>query len=456
MKRISYLASVLLLLCSCTKYLDIKPFGQTIPKTAEEFSALLQAHLENIDHGEQYIIGNISTVCDLEAYADNLEANLTTYPGGNYIPIYVGTHLSKKQLLYSNLYSAIRDCNIIIGYLEERTGSESRDVLGTAFAIRGICYYNLLRNFCEPCYGNLQGDGVPIVTEFDMEAKPLRSTIAQTAAQADADLRTAIDYDISDKAYRFNSDIMKAYLARLHFWLGDWAKAKSYAREVLDAHPLVDADTFKSMMENEVAATGNIIFKSCIILNSSDRLGYNGSKSSLSSRPVSKTFVNLFAEKEQDVRYGLSFNRKRSFTKNVFACIRSAEMQLIVAECLYHEGEHEAALEALNELRIRRNIPALTMESLPAVSSSDLIVCDATGAALTPLCYAILAERRKELFMEGDRWYELKRNGRPVFWSAKQGRKYTTEKFMYTFPLPISDVELIEGLKQNQGYEKTK
>ena len=78
MKRITYLASVLLLLCSCTKYLDIKPFGQTIPKTAEEFSALLQAHLENIDHGEQYIIGNISTVCDLEAYADNLEANLTT------------------------------------------------------------------------------------------------------------------------------------------------------------------------------------------------------------------------------------------------------------------------------------------------------------------------------------------------------------------------------------------
>ena len=423
MKRIPYLASILLLLCSCTKYLDIKPFGQTIPKTAEEFSALLQAHLENIDHGEQYIIGNISTVCDLEAYADNLEANLTTYPGGNYIPIYVGTHLSKKQLLYSNLYSAIRDCNIIIGYLEERTGSESRDVLGTAFAIRGICYYNLLRNFCEPCYGNLQGDGVPIVTEFDMEAKPLRSTIAQTAAQADADLRTAIDYDISDKAYRFNSDIMKAYLARLHFWLGDWAKAKSYASEVLAAHPLVDADTFKSMMENEVAATGNIIFKSCIILNSSDRLGYNGSKSSLSSRPVSKTFVNLFSEKEQDVRYGLSFNRKRIFTKNVFACIRSAEMQLIVAECLYHEGEHEAALEALNELRIRRNIPALTMDTLPAVNADDLIRCDATGAALTPLCDAILAERRKELFMEGDRWYELKRNGRPVFWSAKQGRK---------------------------------
>ena len=28
-------------LCSCTKYLDIKPYGQTIPQTAEEFSAII-------------------------------------------------------------------------------------------------------------------------------------------------------------------------------------------------------------------------------------------------------------------------------------------------------------------------------------------------------------------------------------------------------------------------------
>ena len=80
---------------------------------------------------------------------------------------------------------------------------------------------------------------------------------------------------------------------------------------------------------------------------------------------------------------------------------------------------------------------------------------DVTGKELTPLINAILNERRKELFCEGDRWYELKRNGRPEFWVARQGRKYTTEKFLYTWPIPINDMLLVPGLIQNPGYDKT-
>ena len=57
--------------------------------------------------------------------------------------------------------------------------------------------------------------------------------------------------------------------------------------------------------------------------------------------------------------------------------------------------------------------------------------------------------------MEGDRWYEMKRNGRPEFWVAKQGRKYTVRKFMYTFPIPVGDVMLVDGMIQNPGYERT-
>jgi hypothetical protein len=95
-----------------------------------------------------------------------------------------------------------------------------------------------------------------------------------------------------------------------------------------------------------------------------------------------------------------------------------------------------------------------TLETLPAVDDDARITVDVNGDPLTPLLNAILNERRKELFMEGDRWYELKRNGRPEFWAAKDGYKSTTRKFMYTFPLPIQDVELVDGLIQNPGYDK--
>ena len=101
------------------------------------------------------------------------------------------------------------------------------------------------------------------------------------------------------------------------------------------------------------------------------------------------------------------------------------------------------------------NKPAVSFETAaPAVDESARITVDVYGEPLTPLLSAILNERRKELFLEGDRWYELKRNGRPEFWAAKDGYKRTTRKFMYTFPLPIQDIELVDGLIQNPGYDK--
>ena len=154
----------------------------------------------------------------------------------------------------------------------------------------------------------------------------------------------------------------------------------------------------------------------------------------------------------------MSFSKKRVLKKRLISGIRSAEMQLILAESLYHSGKEQAALEALNELRRNRieGVADYTMETLPAVDEDARVTEDVYGEPLTPLLSAILNERRKELFLEGDRWYELKRNGRPEFWAQKNGYKYTTRKFMYTFPIPIQDIELVDGLVQNPGYDKVK
>mgnify|MGYP000405274516 FL=1 len=93
---------------------------------------------------------------------------------GNLLPLYAGSNINNKDIIYRDLYATIRDCNIVIGYINEDGTTLSRDVLGTAYALRGACYFRLLREFCEPCHNNLDGLGVPIVTEFDMEAKPVR------------------------------------------------------------------------------------------------------------------------------------------------------------------------------------------------------------------------------------------------------------------------------------------
>ena len=58
-KNIISIGLIALLCISCNNYLDIKPYGRTIPKTAEEFSALIHTRLNSIDAGsDSYLVGN--------------------------------------------------------------------------------------------------------------------------------------------------------------------------------------------------------------------------------------------------------------------------------------------------------------------------------------------------------------------------------------------------------------
>ena len=78
---------------------------------------------------------------------------------------------------------------------------------------------------------------------------------------------------------------------------------------------------------------------------------------------------------------------------------------------------------------------------------------------LTPLISAILDERRKELYMEGDRWFELKRNGCPEWWVIQQSGstlpvKYVVRRYLYTMPVSVRDIRNSQGkIAQNPGYE---
>ena len=55
--------------------------------------------------------------------------------------------------------------------------------------------------------------------------------------------------------------------------------------------------------------------------------------------------------------------------------------------------------------------------------------------------------------MEGDRWFELKRNGCPEWWIVSNGLKYTTRKYLYTAPIYKRDVDMNPEMQQNEGYE---
>ena len=229
------------------------------------------------------------------------------------------------------------------------------------------------------------------------------------------------------------------------------------ARELLKKYPLLEGEAYEKMMTTAFDRTGNQLLKSYSAISSGNRNDLNSFNSSLSKRPVSRRFLDSFSaeEKNSDIRYKLWVNPQRQAIKSFFCGMRTAEFKLIEAECLYHLQRPEAALQSINELRAKRigSYTPLTEAKLPPPADTEIIRTDASERELSPLMALILRERRKELFLEGDRFFEQKRNGSPEYWTAHNGLKYTNRKFMYTFPIPIQDIETVKGLQQNPGYK---
>ena len=445
----------------CEDFLDIKPYDRTIPETTEDFSAFVHNICDQIDKGSGVagvVIGEYGNSYSLETVSDNMATNLTGSTDN--LDTYIGVRLSAKQSVYGNLYEEIRNCNILLDEYEDgRNTREGQDIVGFAYALRGVCYYQLLRMFCEPPLADASKPGVPLVTEFDMEAKPIRSTLQETIDQAEHDLKAALDCDIQEPMYRFNNDVIHGYLARLYHWCGRWQEARSEAQLVVRNHPLLSGDDYVKMMSTQFGLTGNKLLVGNRLAEY--QMGISGAMSYLEQRPLSADYVKLFAEGTNDIRRkgNLFYNRKRKNRKLIFSGMRSAEMALIAMECAYHLNRQDSALAELNDFRGKRILTsdyAYTMETLPAVDTKALIQQDATGKPLTPLIQAILNERRKELYLEnGDRWFELKRNGRPEWWVAVNGKKFWTRQYMFTWPINLRDITLQPGLIQNPGYEET-
>ena len=454
-RRLWVIIGLFVLCCSCKEYLDLKPYGETIPETPEEFEALLHRTLNNIDYGnDAVIIGNQSTILDYDCVTDNLDASLTILPQGNSLNLYLGEKLNGFQSNYSQLYEKIRDCNLVIENMTQKESAKGKKVLATAYTMRGICYYNLLRLFCEPYDKENENSqlGLPLVRVFDMEARPIRSSIKATAEFIEEDLKNGIGYNLTDDIYRLTVDVAKVYLMKLYFWTQNWGDVTTLGEELLKKYPLLEGEAYKDMIQSKFTRKGNVLIRSLVY---GDESAESTFQLLVKYRPVSKQFIDLFVEKENDIRYELFFDKKRVVKKQLTAQVRSAEIALMLAEAYAHIPDNDKALEHLNALRAKRisNYVPYSLTTLPSDTSVGEIREDVYGKPLTPLLAAILKERQKELFLEGDRLFELKRNGCPEFWVTKDGLKYVTLKYMYTAPLSRVDVDLTPGLIQNEGYE---
>ena len=113
---------------------------------------------------------------------------------------------------------------------------------------------------------------------------------------------------------------------------------------------------------------------------------------------------------------------------------------MIAAEALKENGKTAEALKNLNLVRKR------------ARGSSPTLLPDVTLTDKVKIREAIWHERRVELGMEQQRWFELIRTGQAETAMKKNGKNFVKNKHEL-LPIPQTEIDLSAGtLTQNPGY----
>ncbi|WP_194776460.1 RagB/SusD family nutrient uptake outer membrane protein [Pararhodonellum marinum] len=112
---------------------------------------------------------------------------------------------------------------------------------------------------------------------------------------------------------------------------------------------------------------------------------------------------------------------------NDFPVFRYADVLLMKAEAAWRQGNNAVALQFVNQVRERANVPNLT-------------TLDAN---------TLLAERGREMFAEGWRRSDLIRFGR---FNQPWWEKGTSQPFRNIFPIPLNVIQANPIYQQNPGY----
>lgn len=374
------------------------------------------------------------------------------------------------QARYQGIYRA----NNALFYLDQLAIDETLKsrLIGEVRFLRALFYFDLVR-----CFG-----GVPVVTtRIDLndtqainEVVYTRKTKEETYVQIEADLLDAIGRLPLRSAYpsndlgRVTKGAAQALLAKAYLYQQKWQQAYDMAGEVITSGQyglLPDyAQVWREAGENgsesiyEVQATltkGIIEYTDVQGPRGTPDLGwgFNTPSPSLANSyepgDVRKaaTIMNVpgvlwdgfiapttwtnprYNYKAYQSSIAESWNNNKAETAKNLRILKYSDILLIRAEAGFHIGSGET-VGLINQIRSRAGLPDVTSVTLES----------------------ILTERRHEMAMEHDRWFDLVRTGTAQAAMAANGKTFivgTHEVF------PIPQQEIIKSgnlLAQNPGY----
>ncbi|MCG2614462.1 RagB/SusD family nutrient uptake outer membrane protein [Terrimonas sp. NA20] len=482
------LAATLATGCSKSDLVDLKPeFSLEAlenPSSIDQVEEVLTAAYSRFRSGSYYGDGNGSGFSLMpDMMSDNLlETNESL---ANYKSLTDWIYAEDDALvrgIWAAPYAVITNANIVLRDIDKFTTTDNQRranrIKGQALAIRAHAHFDLFRFFATSYDRNSTTIlAVPYMTEFlvSPSVKPARLNNKDFYDRVIADLTAAVgllgnvDATINPSTIkRPNIDLAgaKAIQARVYLYAGMYTEAITAASDVITARPLAPAASFAGMYNEQNAGE--------IIWNAQFDAGQGGPGGGVYFSQNNRSAYAPAAEiatmdgttgliRNDDVRYTAYFatiavaNGPRLVMRKYrgkagltdgnanFPVFRTGEMYLIRAEARARTSpaQETAAMNDLNVLRAAR-ITNYTNENL-------------TGAALLT---AIANERRRELFGEGHRFFDLKRTTRTIVRAGGCGNPSISPAVCtlasnareWALPIPFDERSVNDNIQQNPGY----
>ena len=341
------------------------------------------------------------------------------------------------------LYRSINNINDLLANLDNISGTqEDIDQLkGEALAMRGFCYFELVKRYMHTYAIASSMPGVPIYTEpttAESVGNP-RSSVSDVYTQILSDLTEAestMSTGRKQKGY-FNINVVYAVLARVYLTMEDWPNAITYARLARDGYPLMSAEEWQNGfmdISNPEWIWGQ---------NNSAEENQGPGSPSAQMTPFataqwawsSNTLPSLYSAtdvrgelfEEDDAQYNnFKFQMADPLYSGDYPYIRSAEMYLIEAEALAKSDNEPDAQDALYAVQLR--------------ADPNAVESTATGQDLID---EIILEKRKEFWGEGVYFFDMLRNQMPLVREPEHEAPLNIPANSWEFILPIPEREFL-------------
>jgi hypothetical protein len=487
------LAFAAIVLSGCSKILDKQPITQVITDTnsatisatdAENAIAIVYTEYKGYEAGLEFNV--FDRIVNGDVRADNC------YAGGDNTDN-ITIDLFNETSLNGNVSRDWRDAYVIIGKTNisidqvqkcvdpALSADRKNEMLGEARFIRAYTYFDLVR-----LYGRVPLILKPADTR-SAEALLNSTIVPQTSTDSVYDaILTDLWYaksrvrDVGAAPTKFivTKGAVYSTLAKVYATLStpNWDSVLYYCNQAIPGYSLVSDYSFlwDNLHKNNSEAiweinydgysTGDYIGNWIPSINVGGSIGnYEGGGWKKFNTPAND-LVNDFLAEGDNIRLDNSvtflnitgqwtdpywtlnhypfltkYNDPANGTNDVYI-IRLADILLLKAEALAHNGDLPGALALVNQVRARVNLA-------PKSSSNADDVLN-----------IIANERRLELAFEGHRWFDLVRTGKAieVMNSQKDGQgnslNYDVQPYQLIYPIPQEQIDLNPLLTQNPGF----